>query len=232
MRRRLIPLCLLALLFGTGCKTTTRNDDGDPGTDDPWARFYVPSQPLRNHRFNKIQSEPQIRHVAPEQFDEAMAKAAAYYASKKMAPEDASPADHAAVMQLMFDSFLIRDTPETVAFLGESAYRSRAEASPDDRDQLRELAKSKGATFVVVAVKHAGKDSGYRMVPLQSTVTSGSGFATASNNLGGFAQGFATGSGVSIQEQAVPTEYDVWDHAAMYFRRLSAAEQAELASTR
>jgi len=201
--------CLfLPVLLAVGCAPAS-----------PWQQTFQPSSNPSPVLFTP-REQAQIRVVQMDQVNSMSEEWKHYYDEHKLAPEDASAADHRALRQLMFAAFRIREDPDQVAELGDSQFFGKTAAFPED-PQLIGFAKSIGADFVVLATMYAGERPGYSSVPV-TTTTFGSGW-------GRHYYGYGTSSSTTFVP--VPVVYQQWSNVAFYFRRVSPEERAAIDAT-
>lgn len=188
---------------------------GCSSTTDPWRAHY---QPAPDAPTAVAGSHPQLRNVTMSQVDAAVAATKRYLDSKKLALEDASPADFTEMRRLSLEEFRWRIDANTVRVLGSSWFDGPL-SDGTSADALYRFGSSIGADFIVYAAAPAGTRTGTYSRPVVSTTTAQAS-AHAYDNRGNWAR--ARGTGQSTTTTYVPTQYsyDVYQFIAFFYKNV------------
>jgi hypothetical protein len=159
--RNVIQAAVLALAAsGPGCAT------------NPWeASFRGPAgtTPARPSA-DAARAAVEVRLVTMDQVRAAARRAEAYLAEHKLAPEDMSDGDAAALRTMYMEEFRFKTEAESMTHLGTSTFTA-SRASDRDDPALLEFARKIGADVVFVATEFAGRGVEYRQTPVWSYTT-------------------------------------------------------------
>lgn len=206
MTRSNTLLALVWLAIGVcvalGCSSTT----------DPWRESYQPSKHPPRHG---VKTAPQLRIVSMDQIQRGTEAGRKYLDDRKLAIEDATPADLTELRRLSLAELRWPIDPASVRVLGVCAFDAPA-SEATSVDSLVRFGSSVGADYIVTASASAGTRSGTYSRPVIST-TNARASATAYDNRGNWAK--ARGTGQSSTTTWVPQsyEYEVHNFFALFY---------------
>lgn len=193
-------------------------------SSDPWRdSFRAPSretvEPL------DAGATIEIRIVEMEQVRAAGDAARGYLDERKLAPEDITPDDDAAIRGLYFDAFRFRGERARFEFVGTSSFTAEAPAGRDDA-RLLGTARHRGADLVFIASEFVGRGTEYRQTPVWS-FSSGS---VRWRDRAGRSR-YDTGSWTSTSWVPVPVEVNRYSNVALFYRRIADAHEPSPGAT-